>query len=315
MKRFFLITTMIAFSLSAGAQTKINVRFATAAETNQQLSKTSSYTDGWGKFDIQSRAGRVDATFDELMAFRQTQGVDITQAEQDSLMAAVHQIEKFLDDNGYFIPVPEEVVIAKTTMNEEGNAGGYTLENWIYLGGRLDRRAPVSLVAHELNHVLTRNNPQYRAALYKTIGFEVIGHEIEFPQDVMDKKISNPDVAFYDSYAMLTVGGKKQPCTMMIYSTKDYKDMVGQSFFRNMEIGLIPLDEKFEPVVENGKTVIYPLDECPDFYDLVGKNTGYVINPEECLADNFALIFAPGRRAPQTPELLEQIKEILRKQW
>lgn len=46
--------------------------------------------------------------------------------------------------------------------------------------------------------------------------------EIKFSDDVTERFISNPDVNHYDSYAMLSVGGKQQPCTMVICSDRDY---------------------------------------------------------------------------------------------
>lgn len=314
-KLIMAAAVMALSALSVAAQNKLNIRFASAAETNAYLGKPSSYTDGWGRFDMECRAGKVGAKAEDVFAFRTTQGVDFTQSEKDSLLVTARKIEKFLDDNGMTVPAPKEIVLAKTTMKEEGDAGGYTLENWIFLGGRLDRSTSGSLLAHELAHVLTRNNREYRAELYKTIDFTVLDHEIEFPADIVDSHISNPDVASYDSYAYFTVGGKKQPCTMMIWSGKEYKDMVGQSFFRNMVTGLIPLDSNFKPIVQDGKTLKYPIEECSDFYDVVGRNTGYVINPEECLADNFAMIIAGSRRPAQTPELLEKIKAVLKKNW
>jgi hypothetical protein len=42
----------------------------------------------------------------------------------------------------------------------------------------------------------------------------------------------------------------------------------------------------------------------------VGRNTGYLIHPEEILADNFELLIAADRRPPN-PEIVHRMGEIL----
>lgn len=112
-------------------------------------------------------------------------------------------------------------------MAEEGGAAAYTRENIICVGEDVLKRVPASrlavLIAHETFHILTRNNPAFRKAMYSLIGFNVLDNEIMFSKDITDRRISNPDVNRYDSYAMLTVDGEKRPYTMLIYSDKDYE--------------------------------------------------------------------------------------------
>lgn len=61
--------------------------------------------------------------------------------------------------------------------------------------------------------------------------------------------------------------------------------------FDYVHIGFDSLDNNFNPGDERSvKTIVYDLDDASDFFkDKVGRNTGYVINPEECLADNFSI--------------------------
>jgi hypothetical protein len=40
----------------------------------------------------------------------------------------------------------------------------------------------------------------------------------------------------------------------------------------------------------------YFADDVPDFFNVVGRNTGYVIAAEECMADNFAYAMVYGSR-------------------
>ena len=67
-------------------------------------------------------------------------------------------------------------------------------------------------------------------------------------------------------------------------------------FFDYIKIGLIPLNEQFIPIQENGETIIIPIEQAEDLYEKIGKNTDYVINPEEVLADNFAFYDSREKR-------------------
>lgn len=286
MKNLIVILLLLIVTIDAVAQVKL--RFASKEEAMEMIVEDDAYTNGWGSFDLDCRAGHKDATKSEVLKMMQDNCLEYSDEEKDILAKCMSMIEDTLKSYGWTVPMPEEIVFVKTTMKEEGGAGGYTRKNRIYLSGANSTHwRSVRLVAHELFHVLTRNDAEFRRKMYSVIGFNVLDHEFEFAKDILDKRISNPDVSRYDSYAELTIGDTKRPCTMMFYSDREYD---GGSFFTYSKIGLIPLDDELKPIVRNGMTEIHPLEECSDFYDLVGNNTRYVINPEECLADNFAAL-------------------------
>lgn len=166
-------------------------------------------------------------------------------------------------------------------MQEEGGASAYTRKNWIAIGENVLNNTQDTqmqlLLAHELFHILTRHDLNFKKSVYQTIGFTVMDHEILFPTDILEKRISNPDISRYDSYAPLTVNGKTQNYTMMIYTDRPYED---GDFFDYIKIGLIPLNEQFIPIQENGETIIIPIEQAEDLYEKIGKNTDYVINPK-----------------------------------
>jgi hypothetical protein len=43
----------------------------------------------------------------------------------------------------------------------------------------------------------------------------------------------------------------------------------------------------------------------------VGRNTDYIIHPEEILADNFALLMSGASGAP-SPEIIKKLEEVLK---
>ena len=289
------------------------LKFVDAKQAAVMLSTPDKNTDNWGKFDVEARMGRPGATRSDLLEKIKTFTRDFTEADKDSLVKAFTIMDKNLTDMNLLLPLPKEFILVKTTMEEEGGAAAYTRENIICVGEdalkKISAERMAVLLAHETFHILTRNNPGFRKAMYSIIGFNILDKEIKFSKDVTEKRISNPDVNRYDSYAMLTVDGVKKPYTMVIYSDRDYK---GGSFFDYMKIGLIPLDKNNEPVKENCSTVIVPLEKATDFYAHVGKNTDYVINPEECLADNFSIAVCGANKKLPNPEIVERIISVLK---
>lgn len=121
-------------------------------------------------------------------------------------------------------------------------------------------------------------------------------------------RISNPDISRYDSYGTFTIGGQKQYCTMVIYTDRPYD---GKTLFDYLKVGLVPLNGDFIPIQKAGKTIIYALDEAEDFYTQVGKNTNYLIHPEEIMADNFAFTLT-GKKDLANPEIIQNVQKVLK---
>ena len=94
---------------------------------------------------------------------------------------------------------------------------------------------------------------------------------------------------------------------MTIYSDKPYN---GGSFFQYMKAGFIALDDNLEPLKKDGKTIVYTIDDLDNFWEKVGKNTFYTIDPEEIMAENFRYAFLRNQNM-QSPEIIEKIKNII----
>ena len=200
-------------------------------------------------------------------------------------------------------------------MEEEGKVIAYTRENWIALGeealSELDNETLREIMAHELFHVLTRNSMDFKKAIYATIGFNITRQEIIFPAELVNKRISNPDISRHDSYASFLIDGKEQNCTMVLYTDREYTEG-GLTDYLN--VGLVLLDEHFIPLQQNGETVIYPISKAENFYEKVGRNTNYTIHPEEILADNFAYTLTNTSKVKDS-EIIQRIKEVLKGQY
>jgi hypothetical protein len=64
------------------------------------------------------------------------------------------------------------------------------------------------------------------------------------------------------------------------------------------------------PVLENGQPVLFDPAEIAGFHEQIGRNTRYIIHPEEVLADNFVFL-VEGRIDLPTPRVVEEMGKIL----
>jgi hypothetical protein len=64
--------------------------------------------------------------------------------------------------------------------------------------------------------------------------------------------------------------------------------------------------------MSSAQPVLVSPEEISGFFEQVGRNTKYVIHPEEILADNFALLILDEHNVP-SPEILQKMRIILLK--
>ena len=79
---------------------------------------------------------------------------------------------------------------------------------------------------------------------------------------------------------------------------------VDDNFFDCMGTALVPID---------GSNTFYLPEDASNFWDVFGENTEYVIDPEECIAENFSYAMTYGLDGVEykNPEIIEAILEIV----
>ena len=311
---FILLALLLCLSTSCLAEGAFSYRFADAGEAAELLLSNRSYYENLSQNDMNYRIQKLDATLEELEAFAAEQTRDYTEDEKVAIDEAVSAIELVCAERGYTLPATEGIVFAKTTMLEECGAGGYTHGTQIYLGERLISACLTSedpewrhylpeIVAHELFHCLTRNHPDFREAMYGILGFTVEAEDYAFPQSIRDVIISNPDVGHHNSHAAFEIGGEMKECAVIFTTDKPF-EKPGDSFFTGMATGLVPIDDL---------NTLYTADDAANFWDVFGRNTEYVVDPEETMADNFSFVLTKGLDADyETPEIIEGIDAYLK---
>lgn len=204
MKRF-LTTALLSLSLCATDMcAQIKLHYIDAEQARTLLSQEDATTRQWSRFDYEARLGRKGGTRQELIRFIADQARDWSKEDKQRMQEAADTLNSHIKALNLSLSLPQEIRILKTTMAEEGGAGGYTRMDYIVVEEQIAHMKPQQvsyLLAHELFHVLTRNHPDFREKMYRLIGFSIAPEEFEVPADLRDVLISNPDVNRFDSYA------------------------------------------------------------------------------------------------------------------
>lgn len=287
--------------------------FATQQQADSVLMQDDDYLNKLSPFDIQARLQNKEGKKEELKANIHNQIKEWTNSEVFKLKTAVNKLEEILNRNQYHLPFPDHIIMIKSTMKDEGGAEGYTRLNAIVLKeNELTKNSTelLPLLIHELFHVLSRNDKDFRKDLYAVIGFQLM-NEVNYPEHLKDLKISNPDAARKDNFIRVHVKGKESECMLILYSDRPYN---GGSFFNYVQIGLVKLKNKggIRTVdYVNGVPVIYDMDEVEDFTDQIGMNTNYILDADEILAENFVFALME-KKDLSSPQIVEKIKVRLK---
>lgn len=319
MKRFFvLMLILFVFVFSTYADVKLNdqtaVVFSTVENGRKIFGQRDDFVASMSPFDRSARMKTDEAVSEkEYLEFVSNNVLPWNEDEVAKLEATLKSISTKMSELP--LNLPKTIYIIKTTGKEEGGAA-YTRSNAIVLPkSELASANLQKLIIHELFHILSRNDPQLRERLYAVIGFKPCG-EIEFPAALKPRKITNPDAPNNNHYVRVTLNGKEVSVVPILFSrTPKYDIQSGGEFFRYLEFKLLVVkrgvDGKgYEAVYNGSKPVFVDIADVSGFFEKIGKNTNYIIHPEEVLADNFALLVL-GKQDVASPEIIDNLKKVL----
>ncbi len=281
------------FSDTYNGVQKLSVDIPDVEEATQLILSNKEFLEGMSQADLDLRLGKKGATLEEYEKFLADQVREITPGEKLIIKDAVESLQTKFDEIGFTVPSLDSIEFVKTTMLEEDGATAYTHANQIYFGEEILENVHDDeekyqeffdeVMAHEVFHVLSRNDREFKENMYRLIGFTLDDSEPDFSPEVREKIISNPDVESFDAHATFTIDGEPTDGVIVFYLDGDYE--AGESFFDVGKAGIVPIDKPDR---------IIPVEEVPDFNDVVGNNTDYVSAAEEILADNFAYALTYG---------------------
>ncbi len=269
--------------------------------------------------DIDYRVRKTGATMEEMLQVSGESVQEFSFFEKWYLNSRIARMALKFTFKGYHLPEMDEIVYVKANMDIESGASGYTHGTEIYLNGvQVTIYALINFIPgfseymdhtlyHELFHCMTRCNPEFRAYMYSLIHFTVADADFEMPPSVREKYISNPDVEHHDSYATFMIDGQPVDCFTVWTTTKTYGE-AQSGFMQNAATVLVPID---------GTDIYYPAEQASNFDEVMGTNTNYRIDPEECMADNFSDAMQYGVKGQKgkgypNPEIIQGVIDYLK---
>jgi hypothetical protein len=169
------------------------------------------------------------------------------------------------------------------------------------------------VLAHELFHILTRRDPALRDRLYAAIGFRPCA-AVDVPADMTAMKLTNPD-APEERFAVLVryLGVELEVVPRVLSTAKDLAAALATPLDGQVEVWFVAIardgDRCRAVIGPDGPVRLLPRD-LENFFEQVGRNTRYVIHPEEILADNFARLVL-GERSVPSPDVLDRLRKAL----
>jgi hypothetical protein len=225
---------------------------------------------------------------------------------------------------------PDTIKIIKTKGTHYGDGVYYTRENCIIVPANELQSAKtnpfLTTMFHETFHVYSRLNPAKRVQLYHLIGFNPVGlTKLNMPATLRERILYNPDGVDFAQKIDLNLGDTLHISAIpVIYSTNIGFKPGQKEFFSYLGFNLYQItpekDGKWKVVVkDDGYSSTLNLDKIPDYFRQIKDNTGYIIHPDEVLADNFSFIMMEknGNKisqkfSPEGKKLLIDIEDILK---
>ncbi|HEX3726538.1 MAG TPA: M48 family metalloprotease [Pirellulales bacterium] len=291
------------------------LRFAEPREGVLAITRRDEYFRQMSPFDRQVRLKTDrDVSTDELLAFIAGNVVPWQSSDRERVTSLVASLSAKLVP--WKLKLPPEILLVKTTGREEANAaycrGATIVLPQAMIDSGHDRLAHV--LAHEVFHVLSSHNPELREALYAAIGFKAC-NDVPLPPPLTERKITNPDAPVNDHFITVQWNGQSVDAMPVLFSKAEHYDPVrGGNIFSLMSFKLMVLagaDATRQAALVAGKPVLLDPASVPDFAAQVGRNTQYLIHPEEILADNFVFL-VNGRIDIPSRDVVKKMAHVLR---
>jgi hypothetical protein len=300
----------------SGTASSVRILFASLEEGREILGTRDGFIQRLSPFDRASRLKTDrDVAEPEFLRFVASKVLAWDSADRDKVEQAYERIQPALAE--FSLNWPENVHFIRTTGEEEGGAAYTRGEAVILPRTRLDVSLEKlsRLVAHELFHILSRHDQALRDRLYRVIGFERCP-EIELPAPFTRRRITNPDAPI--NAHRIRVQQDRRPfwAIPVLYSKSErYDPLQGGSFFKYLQFRLlleaVEGDSPGPSAPSGSPPKLVEVKEVTGFFEQIGRNSSYIIHPEEILAVNFALIVTGETELP-SPELAERIRAVLR---
>ena len=295
-------------------QAPFSIRFATPAEASMTLGNRDSFVRSMSPFDRQIRlASDQPISETKYLQFASEQALPWDKQEQEKIELVVTAILPLL--SRLKVEWPETIELIKTTGREESSAPHCRGKAIVFPESSLSRDEDnlKRLVLHELFHILSRHSPELRKDLYKIVGYRETA-PIPLPNSLAARKITNPDAPQINCVIRIDVEETPVDVTpVLISKLSDYETLAERTLFSELLFRLMVVEQegdRWKPVLADESPVLIDPATSKSFHRQIGRNTGYIIHPEEIMADNFVHLLLETPELPD-PQILEQMREVL----
>ena len=293
---------------------KSRVQFATADQGQEVLRTCDTFVNSMTPMDRQLRlrsARPIDRP--TFRAFIERQAITFTTVDITKVTTIFDELSPQLSRlEGHW---PDPLTLVKTTGEEESYAPHCRGKNAIILPTRslANIESLRRVLVHELFHILSRQSDTQRSELYATVGFRSC-KPIALPDDLRNRKITNPDAPRIDCVLEVSDHQMKFHVAPILLSRKaTYDSLENSSLFNELDFRLLPVRERggvWTVADTDPNRRLYTPEELSDFHQQIGRNTNYIIHPEEILADNFVHLILDTPELPD-PWVVERLSAVL----
>ena len=273
-----------------------------------------AHRDRWARqlsdFDMGARQKTAEPTdLKTFLDFAAAAGRGWTAEEKNNWQTVVDGLSDAMKGLNLHL---SNIDLIKTSGEEELGAAGYTRRNAIILSESIislpvtDSRRAHFLLAHELFHVLSGRDSRLRDDLYALLGFRTVDG-FEYPAELEDRRVSNPDSFEYRHILTVQSGSESVDVLPVFQSLLPLEEAIQLPFFFDaLDIVLLSIDAGTGDALRdgNGDLIKYNFGNT-NWVPLMLRNSSFIIQPEEVLADNFATLMewrSDGVLAPQNPD-------------
>ena len=217
---------------------------------------------------------------------------------------------------------PKKIKLIKSSGSHYGMGAYYTREDCIIIPKDAfifeNDEAFLSTMLHEISHIYTRYNPEKRKALYRLIGFKNFGtpSNLLMKEALREKILVNPDgVNYAYTIDLEEPDGRTTTAIPIVFSKATEYSIEKPTFFDYIDFSLFKLK------IQHGASVLSDADgnstlnmaNVPDFFRQITDNTGYIIHPDEIIADNFVFVMLSQQEGGSKKEFSEDGTALLKK--
>lgn len=290
------------------------VTFADQQAAQNILGKRDRFIKNLSAFDRQLRLhASQPVTEEQFLKFIQEQALDWSPVEQEKLTTVLNELYPLLRE---LKPAwPEQISLILTSGLEEAGAP-HCREAAIVLPRTVLQRDSTTLkklILHELFHVLSRHSSTLRRQLYEIVGFREV-QPIELPTMLAGRKLTNPDAPLLNCIIQIEHEGRKLHVTpVLITKDAEYETFANRTLFGELMFRLMQVEEQqgsWRAKREDDRPILIEPRGQASYHQQIGRNTSYVIHPEEVLADNFIHMVLNSPTLPD-PKIVEQMRDLM----